>query len=137
MVRPALLVACLALLPSVATAERSETPELPVRMERLHISYVLDADGRRVATREMALKVLREEAVEHAKRSYVAHSTSVERAEVIEAYTRKPDGTRSVSATMDRGGEDGTWSALVTRGLGTVGRGRSRYGSAQIRRGRL
>lgn len=110
--RIALLAACLAVPPAAAAAKDAEAPELPVRSERLHVTYVLDSDGRRVETREHALKVLRQDAIEHARTMRVGHSTSVERAEVLEAYTRKADGRRlevpesNYQLGIDKGRED-------------------------------
>jgi transglutaminase-like putative cysteine protease len=88
-----LLLAALVALPATAE-EREDVPELSVRAEKLHVTYVVNPDGSHVETRERALKVLHERAIEYAKQAQVSHSTSVERAEVLEAYTRKPDGRR-------------------------------------------
>jgi transglutaminase-like putative cysteine protease len=75
-------------------AAQTDKPEFPLRAERLHVTYVINPDGSRVETRELAAKVLTRQAVEYAKQKSIGYSTSVERAEVIEAYTRKPDGRR-------------------------------------------
>lgn len=90
--RVALLALCLA--PLAGAADAPEAADLPVRVERLHVTYVLDSDGRRVETRESAVKILRPHAIERARQRRLAYSTSVERAEIVEAYTRKPNGAR-------------------------------------------
>jgi transglutaminase-like putative cysteine protease len=110
--RVALLATCLAALP--AAAEAADAPDLPVRAEKLHVSYVLNPDGSCVETREQALKVLREQGIEFARQRHVSYSTSVERADVLEAYTRKADGRRvevpksNYQLHIDRGREDGS-----------------------------
>jgi len=90
--RFACLVSSLAILSAVAA--ETETKDVPIRSERLYVSYFLNADGSRVETRESALKVLKQQAVEYGKQMNVSYSTSVEHAEVLEAYTRKTDGRR-------------------------------------------
>ena len=75
-------------------AAPGEPVDLSARHERLNITYVVNPDGTHVETRERAIKVLKQSAVEQAKQANVSYSTSVERVEVLEAYTRKPDGRR-------------------------------------------
>jgi transglutaminase-like putative cysteine protease len=77
-----------------AVAAPADTAEFPMRSERLYVTYVVNPDGSRVETRELAARVLSQKAVELAKQTSIGYSTSVERAEIVEAYTRKPDGKR-------------------------------------------
>ena len=97
--RVALLAACLAVLaaagPAAAKSPKDDdAPELSVRIEKLRVDYVLGDDGRRVETRETAMKLLREDALGYARQAHVGYSTSIETADVLEAYTRKADGRR-------------------------------------------
>jgi transglutaminase-like putative cysteine protease len=68
--------------------------EMPARNVRLHVDYVINADGSRVETREQAIKALTERGLEYVKQGSVGYSTSVERAEILAAYTQKADGRR-------------------------------------------
>jgi transglutaminase-like putative cysteine protease len=72
----------------------AEPLDLPARTAKLHVSYVINPDGSRVETREAAVKVLKPQAVEYAKQTSIGYSTSVEKAEILEAYTLKADGRR-------------------------------------------
>jgi transglutaminase-like putative cysteine protease len=99
---------------SAAAPDTPDLAEIPVRLEKLHVTYVLNPDGSSVETREQALKVMRQEAIEHARQLDVSYSTSVERAEVLEAYTRKADGRRvqvpksNYQLDINKGREDGS-----------------------------
>ena len=72
----------------------AELLELPARFVRFHATYSIDAAGARVETREKAVRILQPIAIEQYKQTSVGYSTSIERAEILEAYTRKPDGRR-------------------------------------------
>lgn len=86
-----LLATCLATL---AFAAGSGPADLPSRVARLYVTYTVNPDGSRVETRETAITILTQQAVEYGKQASVSHSTSVERAEILEAYTLKADGRR-------------------------------------------
>lgn len=75
-------------------AESADAPEMPTRFERFHIDYRLNDDSSHVESYEYAMTVLKDAAVEAAKRASVSYSTSIQKAEVLKAYTRKPDGRR-------------------------------------------
>lgn len=77
-----------------AAVAQGEPIDPPTRIEKYHVTYVIKQDGSSTATFEKALKILKQQAVESGKQAYVSYSTSVERAEILEAYTRKPDGRR-------------------------------------------
>jgi transglutaminase-like putative cysteine protease len=68
---------------------QSEEPDLWTRIERYHVDYKVNTDGSNVRTYEYAIKVLKEQALEGARTHTISHSTSVEAAEVLEAYTVK------------------------------------------------
>jgi transglutaminase-like putative cysteine protease len=88
----------LAIAASPATAQKDtakkELAELLARNEKVQITYVINPDGSHVETREYALKVLEQKAIEHAKSTTISYSTSVERVDIVDAYTRKADGRR-------------------------------------------
>lgn len=73
----------------------AEAPaDLPSRIEHYHIDYHLDDKAAAVITRSWSAKVLKTAAVDGARSSSISYSTSIESAEVLEAYTRKADGRR-------------------------------------------
>jgi transglutaminase-like putative cysteine protease len=87
----------LALLAGFAAlfANADPTPlDVGMRIAKYHVAYVLNADGSSAATIEKEVKVLKQQSIEALKQSSVSYSTSVERAEMLEAYTRKADGRR-------------------------------------------
>lgn len=86
---PALLMAVFVV---PAYAESEATPELSGRVEHYYISYSLNADGSHVESYDWAKTVLKEPAVAAAKQTSITYSTSIQNAEVLQAYTRKPDG---------------------------------------------
>ena len=75
-------------------AETQEEPELAIRFEYYYANYSLNEDSSHVESHEWAKKILKERAVEGAKRASITYSTSVQKADVVEAYTRKADGRR-------------------------------------------
>lgn len=81
-------------LAHAASAQAAE--ERPLQVEHEHVDYVVDTDGRYVETRETATKVLKEAALEAAKTASVGYSTSIQKAEVVTAYTLKADGRKVV-----------------------------------------
>lgn len=85
-------------LPLVAYA--GDPLDLQYRYRQYHVSYELNADGTGTETRKMELVVLKEPAIEWAKRSHVTYSTSAQKAEILLAYTQKADGRR-IDASKD------------------------------------
>jgi len=80
---------------ALLTAAAQTSPEgPPVRHERSHEHHVISADGTQVTTYRFASTVLREEALEALKRTTLSHSRSAQALEIVEAYTRKPNGRR-------------------------------------------
>jgi hypothetical protein len=77
-----------------AAAEAPKEADLWTRYEHFYVTYTLNADGSHEETHDTAVKVLKERAVGQVKQAYVTYSTSVEKAEVLHAYTLKPDGRR-------------------------------------------
>jgi transglutaminase-like putative cysteine protease len=109
---PIALAAILAVPALAATSD--EAPEQVVRLDRYHIDYVLNEDGSNTRTYDWARTVLQEKALEATKRASVSHSTSVEKVEILEAYTRKANGQRldvpqsNYQITVNRGAQDGS-----------------------------
>lgn len=115
-----LVVLLAALLPAGVAA--AEADERPMQVEYEHIGYVVNPDGSYVESRATATKVLKEAALGSAKDASVSYSTSIQQAEVIEAYTLKPDGRRiavpkgnyQVSASSGRDGDSPVYSDRTT-----------------------
>jgi transglutaminase-like putative cysteine protease len=84
----------LGLFVAFPTAVIAQESDAPSRQERYQIDYVLNPDGSHVETRHLEVRILKEAALSWAKQTSVSYSTSVQKAEVIEAYTRKADGRR-------------------------------------------
>ncbi|WP_363796937.1 DUF3857 domain-containing protein [Lysobacter firmicutimachus] len=78
-----------------AQAPKAKAAEAePMRIERLHVDYRVEPNGAYAERREMAVKVLEERAVESAKHRSIGYSASLQRLDVIAAYTQKADGRR-------------------------------------------
>lgn len=88
----------IALLLSSACATAADEPakelDLQTRVEHYATSYVVKPDGAFTEERAWTLRVLKEPAVEGAKQSSISYSTSLQTAEVLDAYTLKADGRR-------------------------------------------
>ncbi len=77
-----------------ASTENEQAPELFTRYEHYYASFHVNEDGSSTESRDWAMTVLKEAAVAGAKQTSITYSTSIEKAEVVEAYTRKADGRR-------------------------------------------
>jgi transglutaminase-like putative cysteine protease len=84
-----LLAACL-------NAYGAETggPQIDTRFGYYHATYRLNADASHVETHDWTTQVLQERAVESVKRHSISFSTSIQKAEILHAYTLKADGRR-------------------------------------------
>lgn len=88
-------ILCLTLFLFGSPAWSAETPlDLQFRYSRYYTDFVIQKDGTATESREWALTVLKETALEWSKRASITHSTSAQRAEVVAAYTQKADGRR-------------------------------------------
>lgn len=85
----ALLAMCLR-----AVAGEADAPELQTRFGRYHATFSLNADSTHVETHDWTTTILQERAVEGSKRTSISYSTSIQKAEVLHAYTLKADGRR-------------------------------------------
>lgn len=89
-----LILITLLLFSFCVSAEDSDVADVDSRLEYSYVNYYLNEDGTHVKTRKWAYTVLKERAVKGAKSYTLSYSTSVEKSEVIEAYTKKADGRR-------------------------------------------
>ena len=87
---------CLFALPGHAAspAAADEPAELFTRIPHYHVSYVLNEDGTSAETHDWTMTVLKEQALAGAKQASISYSTSIEKAEVLGAFTIKADGKR-------------------------------------------
>src|SRR6476620_7527457 len=88
-----LLLALTTVLCDAETAN-NDAPDLDYRMGKIDIRYTINADGSFIENRAWEMTVLKESALEESKTQRIAYSTSIETSDIIEAYTRKPDGKR-------------------------------------------
>jgi transglutaminase-like putative cysteine protease len=89
---PALFLAALAWCGQALAAGEPLDPQ--IRVGRYYQSTVINEDGTAVQSVEWSRTVLKEGAVDWAKRASVGYSTSAEKADVVAAYTLKADGRR-------------------------------------------
>lgn len=88
-----LLLVLMTLMPlSVIATEKATDPSY--LFNDYHVAYDINADGTFVQTRTYTLTVLKESAIEDAKRDTFSYSTSIEEGEVLQAWTLKKNGSR-------------------------------------------
>lgn len=80
--------------PAFAADAPDEGPDLGSRIARYSVAYLINDDGTFTEDREIAVTILKEREVKSSKHTSITFSTSTQKAEVIEAYTKKPDGRR-------------------------------------------
>ncbi len=96
--------------------------DTPTRIEDYSIEYTINADGSFTEERTGVARVLKQSAIESSKHFSVGYSTSIQIAEVLEAYTLKPDGRRvevrkdnfQISANSGRGDNAPAFSDRTT-----------------------
>lgn len=91
---PHLAASLLLIVPAGAASAADEPAELSTRIQRYHVSYALNADYTSSETHDWTMQVLKEKALANAKETSISFSTSIEKAEVLAAYTIKADGRR-------------------------------------------
>ncbi len=89
-----LLTITICLMPFLLHAKDIEYVELQSRFTKLHINYIVNKDFTVEKISEIEIKSLTENAAKSIKKQYFSHSTSIEQFEVIEAFTKKSDGSR-------------------------------------------
>jgi transglutaminase-like putative cysteine protease len=88
-----LFLAALA-ISSPIRAATGDPLDLQIRFGRYYATFLINEDGTAVESLEWSKTILKEAALEESKRASVGYSTSAEKAEVVFAYTLKPDGRR-------------------------------------------
>lgn len=68
--------------------------DIQTRTGHYYISYIINDDGTSVESREWSATVLKPAAIDWLKQTSISYSTSVQKAEIIAAYTKKSDGRR-------------------------------------------
>lgn len=79
---------------SAVSAAAGAPIDLQVRYGHLYLNYVVHEDGTDEETSEWSATVLKAAALDNIKRTSITYSTSVQKAEVLAAYTKKADGRR-------------------------------------------
>lgn len=107
-----LITIAICLLPVLLHADQEKYVELQSRYTKMHMNYVVHDDFTVEKTSEIEIKALSEKAVKNLKTRRLSHSTSIEKLEVLEAYTRKSDGSRiavpkdNYQVTINKGNGD-------------------------------
>lgn len=107
-------------LACAASANEADDRVWQVEYENIH--YVVNTDGSYTESRETATRVLKESVLEYAKRASVGYSSSIQKADVLEAYTLKADGRRvpvppgnyQISASSGQDGDSPVYSDRTT-----------------------
>lgn len=89
-----ILVALVSFFSSQLHGEAVDAADIASRFEKYVIEYRLNADGSHSELREFALTALQERAIGQLKETTLSYSTSIEKLEIVHAYTRKADGQR-------------------------------------------
>jgi transglutaminase-like putative cysteine protease len=77
-----------------ALANDGKAPDLASRSDHFYVTYRLNPDGSHVETHDTAVTVLKQRAIENLKETSITYSTSIQKVNVLSAYTQKPDGRR-------------------------------------------
>jgi len=72
----------------------AQAADFPTRVESYQAAYEINADGSDTESQRLAMTILRPEALAGAKQAEFSYSTSLQKGEIVEAYTRKKDGRR-------------------------------------------
>jgi transglutaminase-like putative cysteine protease len=110
--RTKILLFAIVLLPCLAYASNKGYVELQSRYTKVYIDYTVNDDFTVEKISEFEIKVLNELAAKKHRKQSFSHSTSIERFEVLEAYTIKADGRRidvpegNYQITVNKGNAD-------------------------------
>lgn len=92
--RPRRMVCLLAGLASAAVAQAAEPQQVHAISKQWYADYEVASDGRSTVTYTSASQVLHASALEDMKSATFSYSTSIQKGEILEAYTLKADGRR-------------------------------------------
>lgn len=92
--RWALSMALLLMMSSWCYAADEDISGAAYKVDRYIIGYTVNDDGTYVENREITRTVLNKKALSTLKQMVIYYTSTVQKAEVLEAYTRKPDGRR-------------------------------------------
>lgn len=71
-----------------------ENTDIVTKYEYLYADFYVNDDATHTETYYWAKKILKEKAISYSKEETISYSTSTQKADVIEAYTKKADGRR-------------------------------------------
>lgn len=106
-----LMLTAMCLLPFWAQAKNKEYVELQSRYTKMYINYIVNDDFTVERTSELEIKILSDQAANNLKKQSFSHSTSIEKFEVLNAYTIKADGSKinvpkgNYQITINKGNE--------------------------------
>jgi transglutaminase-like putative cysteine protease len=75
-------------------AENTTTLDPSSKIAHSYYSYTVNLDGTNTGDIDYAITLLKEDALENTKQQAISYSTSVEKVDVLEAYTKKTNGKR-------------------------------------------
>jgi transglutaminase-like putative cysteine protease len=78
----------------VSSMEEAVAAEPDYKFVKNYYSYKVNPDGSYSLVVETAIKLLKEDALESSRQQTISYSTSVEKVDIIAAYTQKPKGQR-------------------------------------------
>ncbi|MFN8391313.1 MAG: DUF3857 domain-containing protein [Bdellovibrionota bacterium] len=79
---------------SAAAATERTVEDLGYRVKKYSVDFSLNPEGENVVTYDLQIQIVDESQVDAFKSYPISYSTSVERSEIIAAYTLKADGTK-------------------------------------------
>lgn len=88
-----MVVSALLLTPIVTFASQLSN-DVDIRFEKYYINYTINKDGSFIEERTWSMKLINERALKSVKETSITYSTSIQTAEIIEAYTLKANGKK-------------------------------------------
>lgn len=92
--RYAVVVLSILILPLSLYAEGKDDVEIDSRYVYFYSDYKVNEDATHTEEHKWAIKVLNERALNYTKQTSISYSTSIQKAEILAAFTQKPDGQR-------------------------------------------
>ena len=113
------------MLASASVSANEKSQDIFSRFSKYSIEYIINNDGAFIENRAWSMQVLKDQALEYSKQFSFSYSTSIQKADVIEAYTLKANGKRidvpsnSFQVTVN-GGKDNNLAIFSDRTTLTV-----------------